>query len=145
MKTKIIDLELIPTKNKDGNQSGRYIPIYKCLQDKISEPITQIYMTSCFPGETKGPHLHKKRRGHLTVLKGEVLFILEHQLENGEVILESAIIDADKPQMIVVPEGTPNSHTNFGTEEAIVLNICTKHCWSPEDKDDYSVFFKDTK
>ncbi|MHA2366118.1 MAG: polysaccharide biosynthesis C-terminal domain-containing protein [Candidatus Hodarchaeales archaeon] len=142
MITKIIDLQLIPTKNKNKKRNGTYIPIYKSLEEKIKGPVTQVYMTSCYPGETKGPHLHNRRRGHLTVLKGKVSFVLEHKLIYGDTLREEIVISAEEPKMIVVPEGTPNAHTNIGSEEAIVLNICTRHCWSPEDTDDYSVEFK---
>ena len=137
MITKVYDLSLIKTKNvKSGEDNGSFIPIYKDLELDIGK-IRMVYMTSCLPREVKGPHIHKKRNGHLTVLKGDVLFVLEYVVD-GEKIYEEVRISGSNPKLISVPANTVNAHVNIGSEEAIVLNLCTGHCWAPDDTDNYS-------
>jgi dTDP-4-dehydrorhamnose 3,5-epimerase len=138
MRTRVIDLQIIETRDKiQKHQNGNFVPLYRNWDRYVEEPVSMIYTTSCFSREVKGPHLHKKRRGHLTVLKGEVVFVLEY--DDG---YEEIQLNGDVPRMIVVPEGTVNAHVNIGNEEALVMNICTRHCWKSDDTDNYDVEFR---
>jgi len=146
MLTQITDLQVIPTRNFQKQLNGFFVPVYKNLEQILStsplnSEITMVYVTSCFPNEIKGPHLHVKRTGNLTVIKGRVIFILEHIVEDVPVY-EEFVLTGDKPQLIQVPKGVKNCHINIGGEEAYVLNLCTEHCWAPSDTDNSSSDFQ---
>ena len=137
MITQVYPLQCIATKSViTGEHNGIFVPIYKDLEQDIGI-IRMVYSTSCLPGQVKGPHLHKKRKGHLTVLRGNVVFVIEQVVDNKK-IYEEVFISDMSPKLVVVPPNTVNAHVNIGKEEAIVLNLCTEHCWAANDTDNYS-------
>ena len=134
MEVHLIDLELIKTKDvRDGHQNGWFIPIWRDWDKKYEKEPQMVYMASCFPGEIKGPHLHRLRWSYLTVLRGRVVFIVKIGDDYEEYILEDK-----KPQTLVIPANTPQAHVNIGNEEALVLNLCNP-AWHPDRQDNYTV------
>jgi dTDP-4-dehydrorhamnose 3,5-epimerase-like enzyme len=133
-----IDLESIKTKDvRHGHQNGVFIPVWRDWDKSYEKEPKMVYVTTCFPGELKGPHLHLQRWSYLTVLRGEVVFIVK--TEEG---FQEHVITADKPQTLVIPAGTPQAHVNIGTEEAIVMNLCNP-AWHPDNQDNYSADYGD--
>ncbi len=138
MKIELFDLELIKTKDvRDGHQNGIFIPVWRDWDNKYEKEPKMVYVTSCFPGELKGPHLHKQRWSYLTVLKGKVVFIVKVDDE-----FQEFIVSAEKPQTLVIPAGTPQAHINIGDEDAIVMNLCNP-AWHPENQDNYTADYGD--
>jgi dTDP-4-dehydrorhamnose 3,5-epimerase len=138
MEIRVIDLESIKTKNVQyGHQNGVFVPVWRDW-DKIYEKEPQmVYVTTCFPGELKGPHLHKQRWSYLTVLSGTVVFIVRVGDEFREFVLSS-----EKPQTIVIPAGVPQAHVNIGEGDAIVMNLCNP-AWRPDNQDNYTADYGD--
>ena len=138
MPAKIFNLEHIQTKDmRDGHQNGWFVPVWRDW-DKIYEHEPKMaYIATCFPGEIKGPHLHKERWSFLTVLKGEVVFIVKESGQYKEFIIKDTL-----PQTLVIPANTPQAHINIGKEEAIVLNLCNP-AWHPERQDNYAGDYSD--
>lgn len=139
---KIIDLQSIDTKNTITKQiNGRFIPLYKDW-DKEKYIVTpeMIYMSACFPGEIKGPHLHKKRHNHFTCIKGEVVFIIEEKEEidgaNKNKIYKEIILNQYSPQILYIEPNESCAHINISLEEAIIINFCSP-AWKPDDEDNY--------
>jgi dTDP-4-dehydrorhamnose 3,5-epimerase len=138
MKIRVIDLEQIKTKDvRDGHQNGVFVPVWRDWDKEYEKEPQMVYVTTCFPGEVKGPHLHKERWSYLTVLKGKVVFIVKIDQEFREYI-----IDESKPQTIVIPAGIPQAHINLANEDAIVINLCNP-AWHPERQDNYTTDYGD--
>lgn len=133
MAVKLFDLELIKTKDvRDGHQNGVFIPVWRDWDKIYEHEPKMVYVTTCFPGELKGPHLHKMRWSYLTVLRGKVVFIVK--TDEG---FQEYIISDEKPQTLVIPAGTPQAHVNIGEVDAIVMNLCNP-AWHPDNQDNYT-------
>jgi dTDP-4-dehydrorhamnose 3,5-epimerase-like enzyme len=138
MKIQVIDLECIKTKDvRDGHQNGIFIPVWRDWDKIYDKEPKMVYVTTCFRGELKGPHLHKYRWSYLTVLKGKVVFIVKVDDE-----FEEFVVSHEKPQTIVIPAGVPQAHFNIGDEDAIVMNLCNP-AWHPENQDNYTADYGD--
>ena len=138
MKVEIYDLDVIKTKDViHGHQNGIFIPVWRDWDNKYEKEPKMLYVTTCFPGELKGPHLHKLRWSYLTVLKGKVVFIVKLEKEFKEFIISD-----EKPQTIVIPAGIPQAHVNIGHDDAIVINLCNP-AWHPERQDNYTADYGD--
>ena len=133
MKIEIYDLEKIETKDvRKGHQNGNFIPVWRDWDEKYEKVPEMVYVTTCFPQQLKGPHLHRKRWSYLTVLEGTVVFILKINNDYQEHILTE-----DKPQTIVIPAGIPQAHVNISDRTAIVINLCSP-AWRPDRQDNYT-------
>lgn len=138
MEVKLIDLEQIATKDvRHGHQNGLFIPIWRNWDNIYEHEPEMVYVATCFPGELKGPHLHKQRWSYLTVIKGEVVFIVK--TDKG---FQEYVLNDKKPQTLVIPAGTPQAHVNIGAADAIVMNLCNP-AWHPDNQDNYTADYGD--
>jgi dTDP-4-dehydrorhamnose 3,5-epimerase len=130
----------IVTKNKEGLPNGWLVPIYN-IHDGLIDPAQhpqQFYLTVIAPGEVKGPHLHLKRWGLFTCIRGNAKIIVRP--ENG---YEEYLTGEDHEfATIQVPAGIPAALQNIGRGEAFVLNMPSP-AWHIEDQDEHSVSFED--
>lgn len=134
----IIKLEKIITRNKDDQTpNGVFIPVWRNWDSKYNITPDMVYYTTIPPGLSKGPHLHKKRRGYITCLTGKVVFILKN---NGT--YSEYISDSENPFTIEVPPGTGLLSINIGEVVAGILNICNP-AWHPNEPDNYLDDFSD--
>ena len=128
----------IITKNKEGQPNGWLVPIfnvYDGLIDVAQHP-RQVYLTVIAPGEIKGPHLHLKRWGLFTCIKGNAKIVV--LTENG---YEEFLTGEDfEFATIQVPAGVPAALQNIGDEEAYMLNMPSP-AWHVDDQDEHPVTF----
>lgn len=68
----------IPTKGADGSENGYVVPIWNANEQPSLRP-DQVYLTVVAPHLSKGPHLHKKRRGRFCCIKGNVRIVTRHK------------------------------------------------------------------
>ena len=130
----------IITYNTNGKENGFLVPIvniHEKFPDQKHFP-EQVYLTVAKPGEVKGPHLHKKRWGLFTCIKGDIKIVTRidgHYEEyfSGENYNFSTI---------QIPAGIPNALINIGNEDAYVLNMPSP-AWHIDDQDDWDVEFPD--
>jgi dTDP-4-dehydrorhamnose 3,5-epimerase-like enzyme len=132
----------IVTKNVDGNENGFLIPIMN-VHENFVQPDQwpkQVYCTIAKPGSVKGPHLHKKRWGLFTCIKGNVKIVIQ---VDGKYI-EQFTGENHNFATIQVPAGIPSALVNIGEVDAYILNMPSPS-WHPEDQDDWDVSFPDYK
>ena len=128
------------TKNRFDKPNGFLIPIFN-VHDGFIEPENfpkQVYLTVCDVGEIKGPHLHLKRWGFFTCLKGDIKVIA--RTETGYEELYSG--EHHDFATIEVPAGTPSAVQNIGDVPAYILNMPSP-AWHIDDKDEHPVTFDD--
>jgi dTDP-4-dehydrorhamnose 3,5-epimerase len=130
----------IVTHNRHGSPNGYLVPIFN-VHDGFIEPEQypqQVYLTVVSPGEIKGPHVHLKRWGLFTCIRG-----------NGKVVVhtdagyEEYFTGEDYDyETIQVPAGIPAALVNVGDVDAFFLNMPAP-AWHPDDQDEHPVSFED--
>ena len=130
----------IITKNTKGNINGFLIPIINVHEKFLSEEQwpQQVYCTIAKPGEVKGPHLHKKRWGLFTCIKGNIKIVLRIDNKYKEYYSGE---DYDFTT-IQVPAGIPAACVNIGEVDAYIMNMPSP-AWHPDDQDEWNVEFND--
>lgn len=130
----------IITKNKEGRLNGWLVPIFNVHDGLIAtaQHPQQVYLTVIAPRAIKGPHLHLKRWGLFTCVRGNAKIVV--RTENG---YEEYLTGEDYEFATVqVPAGVPAALQNIGDEEAYMLNMPSP-AWHVDDKDEHSVSFDD--
>jgi dTDP-4-dehydrorhamnose 3,5-epimerase len=130
----------VTTKGTDGKPNGFLIPIYNVHETPISpeQSPKQVYLTVVSPGGVKGPHLHLKRWGLFTCIRGNVKIVLK-----TDAGYEEAFTGTDHEfATIQVPAGVPAALQNIGEDDAYVLNMPSP-AWKPDDQDEHPVAFED--
>lgn len=122
----------ILTKDSAGRPNGYLQTIWNALEQPELRP-EQVYVTSIFPGEKKGAHLHMVRRGVFAVISGVVLFRVR---DASGIYIQTVRRAGDA--VLVVPPGTPMAMYNNGDVEALVLNMPSP-AWSKQNPDDWPV------
>ncbi len=130
----------IVTKNIEGKPNGFLIPVFnrhENFTEKDQWP-WQVYCTVATPGEIKGPHLHKKRWGLFTCIKGNIKIVTRVNNEYQEYFSGEDHGFAT----IQVPADVPSALVNIGNNDAYILNMPSP-AWTPEEPDDWPVSFSD--
>jgi dTDP-4-dehydrorhamnose 3,5-epimerase len=130
----------IITKNKEGRPTGWLVPIFNVHDGMIGpqQHPQQVYLTVIAPGEIKGPHLHLKRWGLFTCIRGNAKIVV--RTENG--YEEYSTGEDYEYATIQVPAGVPAALQNIGPGEAYMLNMPSP-AWHIDDQDEHSVSFDD--
>jgi len=130
----------ISTKDKHGKENGFLIPIINVHDNFVAEEQwpKQVYCTVVKPGEVKGPHLHHKRWGLFTCVRGNVKVVARVNSNYQEYFSGD---DYDY-QTIQVPSSVPAALVNIGDVDAYILNMPSPS-WHPDDQDDWDVDFND--
>jgi dTDP-4-dehydrorhamnose 3,5-epimerase-like enzyme len=126
----------ITTKDDRGAPNGFLVPIYNVNDafPEVERRPHQVYLTVCAPGARKGPHLHQKRWGYFTCIKGNARIVV--RTADG---YESAWTgEAHAYATIEVPAGMPAMIENPGAEDAYVLNMPSP-AWRADDTDEHPV------
>ena len=135
----IINLQKYDTKDTvDDHINGTLSVIYRDYDKIIDDKIQMIYVSSVFPNEKKGPHLHTKRNSYFTCVHGKVIFIIKDNDGNYHEIESSA----DEPIIIKVPKGIPSAHVNISNDISRVLTLADVS-WRPNDNEMENIFFDD--
>ena len=130
----------IITKNKEAKSNGWLVPIFNVHDDLIDEAQhpRQVYLTVIAPREIKGPHLHLKRWGLFTCIRGNAKIVV--RTEKG---YEEYLTGEDYEfATIQVPAGVPAALQNIDDEEAYMLNMPSP-AWHVDDQDEHPVSFDD--
>lgn len=126
----------IITRDHNKQENGFLIPIFN-IHDKFIDPNhlpKQIYLTVASPGTVKGPHLHMKRWGCFTCIRGNIKVVVRKEGKYEEYYSGENHDFAS----IEIPAGTPAAIQNIGDIDAYVLNMpCPS--WHVDDQDDHPV------
>jgi dTDP-4-dehydrorhamnose 3,5-epimerase-like enzyme len=136
VKLRVLGHPKIVTRGPGGDVNGFLVPLYNFHEGFLSAERRpeQVYLTVCRPGARKGPHLHMKRWGYFTCVRGNVRIVA--RLADG---YDAAYTGVDHAfQTVEVPAGVPATIENVGTEDAYVLNTPSP-AWRPDDQDDHPV------
>ena len=115
-----------------STSEGEMVPIYKDWEawHEGYNP-KMAYITSIAPETSKGPILHRRRRGFMMAFRGDVT--VECLVEN-EIKEYNLRNEANEKFALIIPAGVPNRICNASQEEAIILNLPDK-AWHPDDED----------
>lgn len=134
-----IVLDQYQTKDiTDGHVNGKLTVIWRDWDNILKIHPKMVYVSSVFPGETKGPHLHTKRHSYFICIRGKVVFIIRdfdgkyHEIESGE----------NNPVLVQIPKNFASAHINISKELSTVLTLA-EPAWQPEDDEMKNVTFND--
>ena len=130
----------IITKNKEDRSNGWLVPIFNVHDGLIAaaQHPQQVYLTVIAPRHIKGPHLHLKRWGLFTCIRGNAKIVV--RTEKG---YEEYLTGEDYEfATIQVPAGVPAALQNFGDEDAYMLNMPAP-AWHIDYQDEHPVCFDD--
>lgn len=130
----------IITKNEEGQSNGWLVPIFNVHETFVNEAQypRQVYLTVITAREVKGPHLHLKRWGMFTCIRGNAKVVV--RTEEG---YEEYLTGEDHEFATVqVPAGVPAALQNIGDEEAYMINMPSP-AWHIDDQDEHPVSFND--
>lgn len=130
------------TKNSLGNQNGFVVPIINVHDNFVEDEQwpKQVYLTVAAKNDIKGPHLHYKRWGLFTCIKGNIKIVLKIEGKYQEYFSGEDY----EFQTVQVPAGIPAALVNIGNEDAYILNMPSPS-WHPDDLDEWDVSFNDYK
>lgn len=129
------------TKDRSGNINGFLVPIYNMHDGFIESENApkQVYLTVCDVAKVKGPHLHKKRWGFFTCIRGNVRIIARE----GSVFVDYFSGEDYHFATIEIPPGVAAAIQNIGKEPAYVINTPSP-AWHTDDQDEHLVTFDET-
>lgn len=132
------ELEIHPTKDiQDDHINGNLTVVWRDWDNILKNHPKMIYVTSVNPGETKGPHLHKKRNSHFVCVKGKVVFIVQKSATEY-VEIESS---EEKPTLVHVSKNTASAHVNLSEQPSLILALADI-AWRPNDNEMVNVSFE---
>jgi len=132
-------LEKHETKDvSDNHVNGSLTVIWRDWDNLIKNPLKMVYVSSVFPGEIKGPHIHKKRNSYFICIRGKIVFIIKDKEEKYHEIESSE----ENPAMIYVPKNFSSAHINLSKETSIVLTLADL-AWKPNDDEMLNTHFND--
>ena len=131
-----------PTKNLAGEPNGFVVPIINVHDKFVADEQwpKQVYLTVATPGDVKGPHLHYKRWGLFTCIKGNIKIVIRKE----EQYIEYFSGEDFEFQTVQVPAGIPAALVNIGKVDAYILNMPSPS-WHADDLDEWDVTFDDYK
>lgn len=126
-----------PIETRSGTApNGWLLPIWNSAEDNWRPE--QVYLTVVAPGAHKGPHLHKRRCGRFTCIKGNVLIVMRMPTHMGLAYQMLATGEEHEYATIAVRPGIPAALYNLSTKPAYVLNMPSPP-WRPDDEDEWPV------
>ena len=132
-------LEVHDTKSVDDDHvNGKLTVIWRDWDDIVKFDPKMVYISSVFPGEKKGPHLHTKRDSFFVCIKGKAIFIVKEP--NGNYVeIESS---EENPVMVHVPKNYESAHINISHETSTILALASI-AWRPNDNEMKNTSFDD--
>lgn len=130
----------IVTRDSEGEVNGFLVPIFNAGENWLAaeQHPQQAYLTVVAPGKIKGPHLHLKRWGLFTCIKGNGRIVVRNEKGYEEFYSGE---DHDYAT-IQVPAGVPAAIQNIGNTDAYFLNMPAP-AWAVDDQDEHPVSFDD--
>ena len=134
-----IPLESFPTKDVDNQHTNGKLTVIWRDWDKIlpGEP-KMIYISSVFPKEIKGPHLHLKRISYFVCIKGKVIFIIKDNDGNYHEIEA----DSETSKLVAVSNGIAAAIINPSKNISKIL-VLADVAWKPNDNEMENTAFED--
>lgn len=132
--------QVFETKDKEGEPNGFLVPIFNVHEKWVADEQhpQQVYLTVVSPGKVKGPHLHLKRWGLFTCIKGNGKIVV--RTEKG---YEEHFTGEDYDYATIqVPAGMAAAIQGLGDVDAYFLNMPSPS-WHVDDQDEHPVSFDD--
>lgn len=127
------------TKNiVDKHVNGSLTVIWRDWDSKLENPPKMVYVTSVFPGEIKGPHIHSRRTSYFTCIHGKVVFVIKDKNEGYHEVVSSA----EEPMLICVPKNVASAHVNISDKTSRILTLADV-AWMPNDDEMKNLSFDD--
>ncbi len=108
----------LATRDSEGKENGWLMELFK---DKETGQKTEAYLTAALPGAFKGYHLHRVRAARYVAIKG-TMKIITYERRDGAWVKGEHILDASRPERLLIPKNVATGLENIGSEEAWLIN-----------------------
>jgi len=112
------------TYDAQGTENGFLTELFK------DEKKTVVYLSATKPGAFKGYHLHRVRASRYVCIKGRMKVIVYKNK-----VREEYILDAKRPQRLLIPANVATGLHNIGNDEAWLINY-PDPAYDPDLKDE---------
>jgi dTDP-4-dehydrorhamnose 3,5-epimerase-like enzyme len=136
MRLRVFPHQRFDTRGADGQANGFLVSVYNEHEGFIPQARApaQVYVSICAIGASKGPHLHRRRWGYLTCVRGNIRVVARF---GDEYVVAHSGQDHGY-QTVEIPPGIPNRVENVGNVDAYIINTCNP-AWQADDPDDHPV------
>jgi dTDP-4-dehydrorhamnose 3,5-epimerase-like enzyme len=126
----------ITTRDPDGIVNGSLISFWNIHEPRLpaDRAPEQLYVTICAPRARKGPHLHRRRWGYFTCIRGNVRIVI--RTEHGYEVAHTG--EDHEFATVEVPAGCAALIENLGDTDAYVINMPSP-AWRADDPDEHPV------
>ena len=97
-----------------------------------------VYVNTVFPGEIKGPHIHKNRTSYFYCIEGEMLIVVQEKDKKYHEITTNS----KEPKLVSVSNGTAAAIINPSNKISKIL-VLADISWKPNDNEMSNVKFED--
>ena len=132
----VFDLEKHETKDvKDSHTNGELTVIWRDWDEIIKNP-QMVYLNSVYPGEIKGPHIHKNRTSYFYCIDGEMVIVIQgkdgtyHEIETN----------STESKLICVPNGIAAAIIN-PSKQILKILVLADISWKPDDNEMENISF----
>lgn len=134
----VLDLENHETKDiSDSHINGELAIIWRNWDNVIKNP-EMVYVNTVFPGEIKGPHLHKNRTSYFYCIEGEMVIIVQDKDKKYHEIR----VSSEEPKIVEVLNGVAAAIVNPSNKVLKIL-VLADISWKPNDNEMHNVKFED--
>ena len=134
----VLELERHETKDvSDSHKNGELTVIWRNWDNMIKNP-EMVYVNTVFPGEIKGPHIHKNRTSYFYCVDGTMVIIIQEK--NGS--YHEVKINSTESKLVSVPNGIAAAIVNPSQSISKIL-VLADISWKPNDNEMENVSFSD--
>ena len=134
----VLELERHETKDvSDSHKNGELTVIWRNWDNMIKNP-EMVYVNTVFPGEIKGPHIHKNRTSYFYCIEGEMLIVVQEKDKKYHEIR----VNSEESKLVTVSNGIPAAIVNPSNKVSKIL-VLADISWKPDDSEMNNVKFED--
>lgn len=121
------------------DERGRLMEMLR-RDDECFVEFGQTYLTTMYPGVTKGWHYHKLQTDSFVCVRGMIKLVLYDERESSPTkgLVNEFFLGDHNQQLVVIPHHVWHGFKNVGDVECLIVNITT-HPYRYDQPDEYRV------
>ena len=110
------------------HEDGLLTEVARATWDAFDEPVSQVHVTTTFPGRIRAWGLHQVSTDRLFVVHGLVkIVVFDGRLDSPSYgHITEVVVSERNPGLLIVPPNLYHGWKNIGVTEAIIINMPTE-------------------
>ncbi|MGH8715087.1 MAG: dTDP-4-dehydrorhamnose 3,5-epimerase family protein [Casimicrobiaceae bacterium] len=107
------------------HEDGHVTEVARAGWDLLAGPLTQVHITTTFPGRIRAWGLHQHSADRLFVVSGLVKIVVFDGRRDSPTMgnVNEFVVSEKNPGLLIVPPNVYHGWKNIGTTEAIIINM----------------------